>query len=234
VTRFNANGTLDNSFGNGGTVTTNIAGFPITSLTAIVLDPRNGEILVGGSASRCAKCGAETVLARYNPDGSLDPGFGNAGTVVDKALAPGPAALALLSNGDISRHRRERNRRVRRRRVYGVRNDDPRHLRRRIEHLSAEWGFHLWVDSYRANSASATTTFSSSASCPRAMSIAHSTARSSSLARSRRPGACERSLFSRTGASWSAAKPDTLAPAGSAWRASTPMGASTPASEIRA
>jgi hypothetical protein len=33
------------------------------------------------------------------------------GTVVDKALAPGPAALALQSNGDISRRRRVRRRR---------------------------------------------------------------------------------------------------------------------------
>jgi uncharacterized delta-60 repeat protein len=104
VTRFNANGTLDSSFGNGGTVTTNIAGFPGTSVTAVVVYPGSGQILVGGSASPCVKCASDTVLVRYNSDGSLDPAFGNGGTLVVKAIsasAAAPTALALLSNSDI-------------------------------------------------------------------------------------------------------------------------------------
>ena len=104
VTRFDANGTLDSSFGTVGTVTTNIAGFPGTSVTAVVVYPGSGQILVGGSASACVKCASDTVLVRYNSDGSLDPAFGNGGTVVVKAISPGtaaPTALALLSNSDI-------------------------------------------------------------------------------------------------------------------------------------
>ena len=105
VVRFNANGTLDGSFGTGGTVTTNIAGFGL-SVSTVVVDPRNGQILVGGSASACVKCGTNTALARYNTDGSLDQTFGNDGTVVVKAIgAQGvvvlPGVLALLSDNDI-------------------------------------------------------------------------------------------------------------------------------------
>ena len=40
------------------------------------------------------------MLVRYDPDGSLDPSFGNGGIVAVKAVGA-PDALALLSNGDI-------------------------------------------------------------------------------------------------------------------------------------
>ena len=100
VARFNANGSLDTTFGAGGTVTTNPAGFPLTSVTAVVVDPRNGQILVGGSAKACAKCVTDTALARYNANGSLDLSFGNEGTVVVQAIGAA-TTLALLSSGDI-------------------------------------------------------------------------------------------------------------------------------------
>jgi uncharacterized delta-60 repeat protein len=100
VARFNANGTPDTSFGTGGTVTTNPVGFPLTSVTAVVVDPNNGQILVGGSAKACAKCVTDTALARYNANGSLDLSFGNEGTVVVQAIGAA-TTLALLSSGDI-------------------------------------------------------------------------------------------------------------------------------------
>jgi uncharacterized delta-60 repeat protein len=100
VARFNTNGTLDSSFGTGGTVTTNFAGFAAASVSTVVFDPRNGQILVGGSAVVCVKCGADTALARYNADGSLDQTFGNDGTIAVKAIGA-PGVLALLSDNDI-------------------------------------------------------------------------------------------------------------------------------------
>jgi uncharacterized delta-60 repeat protein len=100
--RFNGNGTLDSSFGAGGTAQTNIAGFQsgLTSISSILIDPRNAQILVGGSGRVCTKCATETVIVRYNPNGSLDPTFGNGGMIAIAAVGA-PDALALLSNGDI-------------------------------------------------------------------------------------------------------------------------------------
>jgi uncharacterized delta-60 repeat protein len=100
VARFNANGTLDSGFGTGGTVTTDFVGFAGASVSTVVVDPRNGQILVGGSALICVKCGTDTALARYNADGSLDQTFGDDGTVAVRAIGA-PGVLALLSDNDI-------------------------------------------------------------------------------------------------------------------------------------
>jgi uncharacterized delta-60 repeat protein len=99
VTRLNANRTPDNSFGTAGAVTTNLAGLTITAVSAVVVNPAGGQILVAGSASACTKCVTDTVLARYHADGSLDQTFGNDGTIAVNAIeAPGAVAL-LLDNG---------------------------------------------------------------------------------------------------------------------------------------
>ena len=100
--RFNANGTLDNGFGANGTLETDIPGFQsgAASVTTVVVDSGNGAILVGGSGKACTKCITKTILARYNPDSSLDQTFGSGGTVAVAAVGA-PDAFALLSNGDI-------------------------------------------------------------------------------------------------------------------------------------
>jgi uncharacterized delta-60 repeat protein len=64
VARFNTDGTLDSSFGNGGKVTTNFVGQlggVRNPAVAVVVNPANGEILVGGSASECARCVTNTA-----------------------------------------------------------------------------------------------------------------------------------------------------------------------------
>ena len=100
--RFNPNGSLDSSFGANGMLETNIPGFQsgAASVTTVVVDPGTAGILVGGSGKACTKCITDTVLARYNSDGSLDPAFGSGGTVAVAAVGA-PDTLALLSNGDI-------------------------------------------------------------------------------------------------------------------------------------
>jgi uncharacterized delta-60 repeat protein len=89
IARFNANGLLDTTFGSGGKVTTNFVGVMLGGVsnpaTAVLIQP-DGKILVGGSTSRCYRCGTNTALARYNPNGSLDSTFGNNGMVSVQAI----------------------------------------------------------------------------------------------------------------------------------------------------
>lgn len=98
IARFKPNGQLDATFGDGGLVTTTPSGpFPMPS--AVIVQP-NGQILVGGfvNGSGVHKPG-QTVLVRYNPNGSLDTTFGMGGIVEVQAGVASPAALAQLSDG---------------------------------------------------------------------------------------------------------------------------------------
>jgi uncharacterized delta-60 repeat protein len=104
VARFNADGTLDKSFGTGGKVTTNFVGVKaggVSNPADSVLIQADGKILVGGMASGCARrCPAQSALARYNADGSLDTTFGSGGTAAVTAIG-GITALAEDANGRI-------------------------------------------------------------------------------------------------------------------------------------
>jgi uncharacterized delta-60 repeat protein len=103
VARFNPDGTPDGTFGAGGKVTTNFVGVKaggVSNPAESVLLQADGKILVGGSASECAKCGTQSALARYNPDGSLDATLGTGGTVAVTAIG-GITALGEDAAGDI-------------------------------------------------------------------------------------------------------------------------------------
>ena len=103
LVRFNANGSLDTTFGTGGTVTTNFVGVApggVRNPATTVLRQPDGKLLVGGSASQCARCGTRTALARYNVNGSLDTTFGTGGTVDMMAIGP-VTALAEDAAGNI-------------------------------------------------------------------------------------------------------------------------------------
>ncbi len=67
-------GDLDPTFGVGGTVTTDFGAFEQAS--ALVLQPDGKLVAAGGSGSRYSD---DFALARYLPDGSLDPTFGVGG-----------------------------------------------------------------------------------------------------------------------------------------------------------
>ena len=99
IARFTPSGQLDATFGNGGLVTTDISGvFPAVS--AVIVQP-NGQIVVGGaSASGIRHQPVNTVLVRYNSNGSLDTTFGTGGIVQEPTAVGEPLALAQLSNGD--------------------------------------------------------------------------------------------------------------------------------------
>jgi uncharacterized delta-60 repeat protein len=103
VARFNANGSLDTTFGTGGKVTTNFVGVAaggVRNPATTVLRQPDGKLLVGGSASQCARCGTRTALARYNVNGTLDSTFGTGGTVDVMAIGR-VSALAEDAAGDI-------------------------------------------------------------------------------------------------------------------------------------
>ena len=76
LARYNSNGSLDTTFGNGGKVTTDFAG-DHEYASAVVLQP-DGKIVVAGQTGSIP----DIALARYNADGSLDSTFGSNGKVV--------------------------------------------------------------------------------------------------------------------------------------------------------
>src|SRR5262249_12238016 len=78
VSRFNPNGPPDTSFGTNGTVFTDVSG-QSDRTHAVVIQP-DGKILVGGTGGDGPHF--FWVLARYNPNGTLDTTFGNGGKLV--------------------------------------------------------------------------------------------------------------------------------------------------------
>ncbi len=91
VARFNANGSVDQTFGNSGVVTTflNDAG---ANATGVVLQP-DGKIVVAGYA------GEGIAVVRYTSRGALDRGFGGDG-IVDTFLPYSSAAYGVALQGD--------------------------------------------------------------------------------------------------------------------------------------
>jgi uncharacterized delta-60 repeat protein len=98
LARYNVNGSLDTSFGSGGKVTTWI-GSGNDSTYALAVQP-DGKLVAGGSNLQ----GTQSVvaLARFNPNGSLDSGFGTGGKVATAFASYAYAsALALQLDGKL-------------------------------------------------------------------------------------------------------------------------------------
>ncbi|WP_457353104.1 delta-60 repeat domain-containing protein [Roseateles sp. P5_D6] len=104
LARYNADGTLDTTFGSGGRVTTSF-GNGADKAYALLLQP-DGKIVLGGDSSQGAN-GSDFALARYNADGSLDASFGNGGKVLTAIGSDGARetiyALALQTAAGVSR-----------------------------------------------------------------------------------------------------------------------------------
>ncbi len=77
LVRYNINGSLDNSFGTGGMVSTNFGNNGFAYAVAIQSD---GKIVAAGSDNNSLT--SNFALARYNTDGSPDASFGTGGKVV--------------------------------------------------------------------------------------------------------------------------------------------------------
>lgn len=102
IERFDANGLLDPSFGAGGRVRTPFeAGQASAAGLAVMPD---GRFVVAGDIDISGSQGVLVAVARYRPDGTLDPTFSGDGKV--NAQFPGAAhytvsAVALQSDGRI-------------------------------------------------------------------------------------------------------------------------------------
>lgn len=75
--RYEPNGLLDTSFGNGGTVTTEFAGVGADAVARAAAVRGDGRIVAAGQTIS----DSDFALAQYNQDGSLDGGFGQGGLV---------------------------------------------------------------------------------------------------------------------------------------------------------
>ena len=100
VTRYNTDGTLDNSFGSGGKVRTDFPGLAAVP-SSVVIQP-NGKIVVAGGAFPLFTFLGNFELVRYNPNGSLDTSFGNGGIVTTNFPEGSYASsVALQADGKI-------------------------------------------------------------------------------------------------------------------------------------
>jgi uncharacterized delta-60 repeat protein len=96
LARYNVDGSLDASFGAHGKVVTDFAGGKDGAFDILVQS--HGRLLVAGSATR-SPTGADFALARYNPNGSLDPSFGTSGkTTTDLTGADDQADCVVIQN----------------------------------------------------------------------------------------------------------------------------------------
>lgn len=103
ITRYNANGTVDKTFGSAGTVAS------VASASALVLQS-DGKIVVAGSLTSKLNAPATSNdigfgIVRYSSNGAVDKTFGHGGVaIVDfggNAPVSGAFALAIQSNGDL-------------------------------------------------------------------------------------------------------------------------------------
>ena len=112
LARYNANGSLDTTFGSGGKIRTDFGG--TRDSAAALAFQTDGKIVVVGISNRntSTKAGSlpnnDFAIARYNPTGSLDTTFGAGGKVSTSAsadsslnLSDGAYAVALQPDGKI-------------------------------------------------------------------------------------------------------------------------------------
>jgi uncharacterized delta-60 repeat protein len=101
VVRYNSNGSLDTSFGDGGIVTTT---FPEGSYAFDVALQADGKIIAAGTVfvdfNPGESSNTDFALARYNPDGTPDAAFGNGGEVSTDFLGLEDDAFTVLLQPD--------------------------------------------------------------------------------------------------------------------------------------
>ena len=101
VVRYNPNGSLDTSFGDGGIVTTT---FPEGSYAFDVALQTDGKIIAAGTVfvdfDPGESSNTDFALARYNPDGTPDATFGNGGQVSTDFVGFEDDAFSVLIQPD--------------------------------------------------------------------------------------------------------------------------------------
>ncbi len=97
LVRLNPDGTLDDTFGSGGKVTTDFFGGE-DRIFALALQP-DGLIVAAGAANRFALT-ADFAIARYKPNGKLDKSFGTDGKLTTNFNLDNEEALAVALQSD--------------------------------------------------------------------------------------------------------------------------------------
>ena len=98
LARYNPDGSLDASFGNGGLVTTDFASLDELGLALAI--QADGRIVVAGGTGSVFPAIEDFALARYNPDGTLDTSFGSGGLVTTDFGSQLEFAQALAVQAD--------------------------------------------------------------------------------------------------------------------------------------
>jgi uncharacterized delta-60 repeat protein len=98
LARYNRDGTLDTTFGAGGRVLTTFAQNSLDRANAVVIQS-DGKIVAAGSTRSGPT--SEFAVARYLPDGSLDPSFDGDGLVVTPISTGVVFDLAVQSDGKL-------------------------------------------------------------------------------------------------------------------------------------
>jgi uncharacterized delta-60 repeat protein len=92
--RYNADGTLDNSFGNGGKSVTVIGSGADEAYTALV--QLDGKIILAGASDGVSSSNYDFAMIRLNTNGTLDHTFGSWGKVITSMGANDKAHAAIL------------------------------------------------------------------------------------------------------------------------------------------
>lgn len=80
IIRYNQNGSLDASFGNGGIVVTSLGASTDVSITDMIIQP-DGKIIFCANHLSYDPVADQSILGRYNSNGSVDTTFGSNGFV---------------------------------------------------------------------------------------------------------------------------------------------------------
>jgi uncharacterized delta-60 repeat protein len=100
VARFNDDGSLDTTFGVGGQVTSDL-GLLCQDALDVAMQPDDRIVVAGFGECKSNECIFDFVLARYNPDGTLDTGFANEGRAQAGFSRAVAGAIALQGDGRI-------------------------------------------------------------------------------------------------------------------------------------
>ena len=99
ILRYNADGSLDTTFGTGGRAVTDVSGTDYTSDSAIQPD---GKIVLVGYSTDVLSNVKSVTLVRYNSDGSLDTAFGSNGKLIRASSSDTQVRkVAVQSDGKI-------------------------------------------------------------------------------------------------------------------------------------
>jgi uncharacterized delta-60 repeat protein len=97
MARYTAGGGLDPTFGSGGKVVRQFAATSNSIAFDSVVQPNGRIVLTGGATSIGSQ--AEYLIARFMPDGALDPSFGNGGVVQRQFGLTGTPLQSIATGG---------------------------------------------------------------------------------------------------------------------------------------